>query len=372
MAESPNARSFILTSKNNRLSIGFISPMQFPVNPPFKGGAEATSWYTSLLLAEHGHDVYLFQRGDTGPTHPNIHNIQFDAPTLFSHEHLLAGAITRFAEQQDIDILINISWIPSLPALEAAGYTPPIMHWISLPRHVWEPFDQALFTFESQHIYAQTETHKQQYSKLLTPHELTITVPLPPRTAPSSNVPDKPEPYVVWAGRPEREKGPHIALRAAIDAGIAIRMYFTQETEFYNTHIRELEKQAPHQSEFHFERDIHYLLESLTHAQALLMPNQPFKDSGEPWEEPGSRLAMEALTHGCPIIATPNGCLNEFILPGVNGFFIDYHQTFDISPSLAIAQTLNREDIQTNALALWSDETIYRRLMDAITRTLSS
>lgn len=353
-----------------RLSIGFISPMQFPVHPPFKGGAEATSWYTAQLLAAQGHDVYLFQRGDIGPTNPNIYNIQFDAPTLFSHEHLLAGAITRFAEQQGLDILINISWIPSLPALRAAGYGPPMLHWISLPRHVWEPFDQALFTFEAPHIYAQTETHKQQYSKLLTPEELTITVPLTPDS--QNRVSAQPQDYVVWAGRPEREKGPHIGLQSAIDANIPIRMYFTQETDFYHSHVEPLIKKSPHRSEFHFERDIEYLMQELLHAQALLMPNQPVKDSGEPWEEPGSRLAMEALSLGCPILATPNGCLNEFVIPGHNGYLLDYHKTFDLEEILTLTQALDRRAIQENARHQWNNQAIYRRLMDAITRTLSS
>lgn len=341
--------------------------MQFPVNPPFKGGAEATSWYTSLLLAEHGHDVYLFQRGDTGPTHPNIHNIQFDAPTLFSHEHVLAGAITRFAKQQAIDVLINISWIASLPALEAAGYTPPMMHWLMLPPDSWYPFTQSLETFQPSHIYTLTQAHQNQYLSV-NPRSLTLAQPFSPITYAHKWQPQ--QDYVVWAGRPEYEKGPHIALQAAIDAGIAIRMYFTQETEFYNTHIEPLIAKAPHQSEFHFEQDITYIMDSLLHAQALLMPNQQLTKDAKIWEEPGARIASEALLQGCPVIATPNGCLPEYIIEGKNGYLIDYHENFELPSRLAHTAYFDRKEIQDVARQKWSPEAIYTQLMEALTQTI--
>lgn len=70
---------------------------------------------------------------------------------------------------------------------------------------------------------------------------------------------------------------------------------------------------------------------------------------GAGWVEAGAIIALEALTCGTPVIATPNGCLPEYIRPNLNGFLVDspqaiagaYREVTRINPGACHMSTTN-------------------------------
>jgi len=85
-------------------------------------------------------------------------------------------------------------------------------------------------------------------------------------------------------------------------------------------------------------------LKVIQNAGALVHPV-----GGAGWIEAGAIIALEALTCGIPVIATPNGCLPEYIRPNINGFLVDspqaiamaYKQINGIRPRDCHASTAN-------------------------------
>lgn len=356
----------------NPLRIGFISPMHYPAQPPFHGGAEATSWMTCELLARHGHDVYLFQRGNQSP--PNVTNIQFDAPTLFDHEPLLAGAILRFAEQQKLDILINTSWIDCLPAAHIMGYGPPMLHWLTLPANTFEPFTRSLERFSGwsigrSKIFAQTHSQALGYREYrVKPESLRLPVPLGAYAYQQPAVQQHGD-YFLWAGRPLVEKGPDTAIRIAIETDTPIKLYCSAQTSLFDE-LQEMYKDH-HLVTFIFQASPERIVKSMHTAKAVLMPNRAYTAEGQPREEPGSRVIMESLLQGCPIIGTENGSLVDWVREGQDGFLADVHsESWQITPLVKELNTLNRQHIQQEAFTRWSEDANYRRIMDAITQVI--
>lgn len=354
------------------MKIGFITHMHHTSSPPFRGGTEATSWYTVQLLANNGHDVYLYQRGDTGPDHPRVHNIQFDAPTMYDQEHELAGKVIRHAEQNNLDVLINRSWISSFPALTTSGFGPPVMHWLAMPQGLLKKFEDALdqyvpYEYSRQKIFTISETHRQQYANLpvedilITPTLADAMYTLPAKTTDQA-------PYFVWVGRPEHEKGPLEAIQLANSAQIPLHMYIATETPFFHTYVLpEISNSTSIHMHLADPKAAEKLPEVFQNATALLMPNNALDLEGRHWQEPGGRVAIEALLQGCPVITTPNGCLKEYIQDCENGMLLPYGTT-----TLPKLPDFDRTKIQEVAHQRWSKEAIYRSIMDAITRTLSS
>ena len=357
-----------------QLRIGFISPMHYPAQPPFKGGAEATSYYTTELLARYGHKVYLFQRGNEGP--PNVENIQFDAPTMFDQEHLLAGAILRFAESEKIDVLINTSWIDSLPAANLMGYGPPVVQWLTIPYNIFQPFDTNLKRYAGWgisrfKIFAQTSTQATPYEDAGIPVEpLRLPVPLG-KYAYTDTVALMPDNRFIWAGRPTYEKAPDRAIDFATRAFSSIYLFASQTTELWES----LKEQYKHNGTIQFFEDTspEHIAAHMYHAKATLFLNRNVNKDGLTWQEPGSRVIMESLLQGCPVIGTKNGCLTEWITHGENGYLLDQDYgekaIWNIDHYLPV---LDRQHIQQRSATVWSEDAHYRRLMDAITQTLGA
>jgi glycosyltransferase involved in cell wall biosynthesis len=126
----------------------------------------------------------------------------------------------------------------------------------------------------------------------------------------------RPEEFYVWLGRIVPEKGPHLAIAAARQAGVPLVL-----AGIVDHHL-------PHAVRYFREfiepqldgRQISYIgpvslpqkVDLLSRARALLNPLQ--------WEEPFGMVMIEAMALGCPVIAFPRGSAPEIVAHGQSGF----------------------------------------------------
>jgi glycosyltransferase involved in cell wall biosynthesis len=134
----------------------------------------------------------------------------------------------------------------------------------------------------------------------------------------------RPDDYVCFLGRFDREKNPHLAIQLAINQGIKIKLagkidylgegYFEEEVAKYFEHPL-----VEYLGELNFEQKI----ELLSHARCNLHPTG--------FREPFGLTVLEAAYCGTPTLAIARGSMPELIEEGKTGMLVEdfvegYHQ----------------------------------------------
>jgi glycosyltransferase involved in cell wall biosynthesis len=124
--------------------------------------------------------------------------------------------------------------------------------------------------------------------------------------------------YALFVGRMNREKGAHLALAMAREAGMRLVMAGPLAPRPWDPHYFEREVRP------HIDSDRAIYLGELGPADldrvyrgaaCALFPME--------WEEPFSLAVVEAMARGVPVIATPRGALPEVVEEGISGFLVD-------------------------------------------------
>lgn len=136
---------------------------------------------------------------------------------------------------------------------------------------------------------------------------------------------EKKSDYFAFLGRIIEPKGVHLAIQAALKAGVKLKIAGkhygqTEKDDYWQNFI------VPHidgnQIEYvGFLSTTAEKQEFLGRAKAMIMPST--------WEEPFGLVVLEAFACGTPVIALNRGALPEIISPGVNGVVMDYEDNQD-------------------------------------------
>src|SRR5579884_2245395 len=124
--------------------------------------------------------------------------------------------------------------------------------------------------------------------------------------------------YVAWLGRFSPEKGAHLAIEAAKQAGMPIVLAGTQDR--YNQESMRYYREVlePLFKEEHVKyigpANLQRKLNMLSRARAFLNPIE--------WEEPFGIVMIEAMAVGCPVISFPRGAAPEIVVDGKTGFLV--------------------------------------------------
>lgn len=123
--------------------------------------------------------------------------------------------------------------------------------------------------------------------------------------------------YLLWVGRICEEKGPHLAIAAARQAGMRLvlagQVYpFRYHQQYFE---REIEPHLGHEVELADSPAFEAKVEWLQNARALLLTSTA--------EETSSLVAMEAMACGTPVIALRKGAFPEIVAHGETGFAVD-------------------------------------------------
>ena len=315
------------------MKIAQIAPGWFSVPPKNYGGTEAVLYNLIEELVEQGHDVTLYAPGDA---QTSAKLVSFFPQALIDsgvpwQAHLKAYYHLRKSieavKQGDFDIVhTHLSSASDL-------YLFPLMAGMQVPHvmtlHSRFPFDHLpngwvgdadpLYMTEWSSSMPMVAISKHARDEVPYPlhfvgvvyHGLPMDTFIPTRT--------RRRDYFAWLGRCVPDKGAHLAIQAAKEAGVALILAGTVDRNMPES-VRYFQEQIKPQID---NQQIRYIgpanmkekINLFSGARAFLNPIE--------WEEPFGMVMIEAMALGCPAISFKRGAAPELIVDGKTGFLVE-------------------------------------------------
>jgi len=289
------------------LHIALVAPPFIPVPPVAYGGTELFVAHLAEGLSARGHDVIVYANGESRVScETRWRYAETDWPprpgsetTLKSIDHAAWSVADIVREGFDV-VHLN----------EAVAV--PLSRFMSMPvvytlHHPFEPDLSALYAKYPDVNYvaiSDAQRARETAAKLRTIHHgLRVE---------DYVFEDRKQDYVCFLGRIAPVKGPHLAIAAARQAGVRLKLAGEIQPTFKDYWDRQV---APDidgaQIEYVGEADHQLKNELLANARALLFPIQ--------WDEPFGLVMIEAMACGTPVLALPGGSVAEVIADGESG-----------------------------------------------------
>jgi glycosyltransferase involved in cell wall biosynthesis len=161
--------------------------------------------------------------------------------------------------------------------------------------------------------------------------------------------------YFVWLGRFTPEKGTHLAIEAAKQAGVplilagTIDRYVQQAREYFHEMI---EPQIDDQSvKYIGPVNMKQKLSLLGRARGFLNPIE--------WEEPFGMVMIEAMALGCPVISFARGAAPEIVVDGSTGFLVK--NVHEMVQSIARIDEIDRDQARLHVERNFSAQVMAER-----------
>jgi glycosyltransferase involved in cell wall biosynthesis len=313
------------------MRLALVAHPRHPVRPPFAGGMEAHAWHLTRALVARGHDVTLFASGDSDPdlplvpivdTHLERDTPQGDAQAMRRMTLRTDAAHARLCRrllEGGFDAVHNNGLHRYLPRLAVAEGLPMVTS-LHVP-----PFDA---------LRRSVRESAAPWARFAAPsaalRALWWEAP-PPEAAVVPNGIDlaawpfraRGDGSAVWAGRIAPNKGTHLALDAAREAGVALTLYGVVEDRAYWE--AEVGPRLGPRARYGGHLPGPRLAEAMGRASAFLFTPC--------WEEPFGLAAIEAMACGLPVAALERGAAREVIGPRAGRFA----RAEDGTPALAAA-----------------------------------
>ena len=331
-----------IASSDAPLRIAVIAPPWFEIPPRGYGGIESMVYWLVRGLCERGHDVTLVA---AGASHTAARFVQTYAEPPSARlgeafpEAYHATLAARALERLDLDVIHDHSFVG--PLLAGGSQVPTLVT-------AHGPADGPMADYYANlgpnvHLVAISDSQRRIAPGL--PWLQTVHNAIPVTEYPWSR--DKDD-FVLFLGRMGEEKGAHLAIEAAREAGrrivIAAKCQEPTEVEYFERQIRP--RLGPGvdfvgQVEGDRKKDL------LARARCLVFPIQ--------WNEPFGIVMIEAMACGTPVVAMNRGSVPEVIADGVTGVICDDLRDFpaaieragDLDPAACRARVEERFDIAT-------------------------
>ncbi len=154
--------------------------------------------------------------------------------------------------------------------------------------------------------------------------------------------------YFVWLGRFMPEKGAHLAIQAAQQAGVPLVLAGIVDKHVAESVAYFEEKIKPYiddqQIKFIGPVNTRQKVSLLSCAKGFLNPIQ--------WEEPFGMVMIEAMAMGCPVISFARRAAPEIVVHGKSGFLV--HSVEEMIQCIPQLAELNRFNIHDLALQKFS------------------
>ena len=367
------------------MKIAHIAPPWFSVPPKNSGGTEIVLYNLIEEQVAQGHDVTLFAPGDA---RTSAKLVSFIPRSLIAsgvpwQAHLKAyyhvQKAVNAAKQGDFDI------VHAHLSSGSDMYLYPLMADMRVPHvmtlHSRFPFDHLPngWTGDADPLYMEWASSMpmvaiSEHAQKEVPYPLNFVGVVyhglpedeirPART--------KRRDYFAWLGRCVPEKGAHLAIQAAKEAGIKLIL-----AGMVDRHVPKSLRYFSEQIKPHIDNEqIRYIgpvnmkekASLLSGARAFLNPIQ--------WEEPFGMVMIEAMAVGCPVISFNRGAASELIVEGKTGFLV---QDIDaMVRAIASIDTIDRNATRQHVEEHFSARVIaqnytkvYQQVISASPRVLS-
>lgn len=342
------------------MKIGIISHLKYAICEPFAGGLEMHTHLLASSLNARGHAVTLFaaqgscqENGLVALCPPTGAN----SAASERHEHDAYGRLMDGLAGSDMDIVHNNS-LHYLPLARAGSLPMPMVTTLHTPPFATLADAARRISLHDHRFIAISKTTATQWSAILAVDQIIsngidlLHFRFCPQQAAT--------PYWVWHGRIVPEKGLHIAIEAACQAGVALRFAGPiADPAYFATAI------APRLS-----AGISYS-GHLSHRElAVLIGGARVCLCTPRWEEPFGLVIAEALACGTPVAGFRRGALPELIDRSC-GVLIEGENPAHLAAAAFAAQRLDRTACRARAVLNWDAgrmvaqyEAVYAALVD--------
>ena len=297
------------------LRLAVISHHVAPIRPPFAGGVESLTWYLTRWLARQGHEVVLYAPPGSAVPGVEVRELELEPrlssaartdvsmpPAAFmGAHHAYQRVMLELAEDAPYDVVHSHS-LHYLPVALAPLVAPPMLLTLHTPPTPWlESALRAPGAAGALMVSAVSHATRRLWAPVLdVPRVVPNGVDLSAWPAGRGGA------GAAWWGRIVREKAPHLAIDAARQAGMPLRLagpivdrsYFAAEVE------PRLGGDVTYGGHLGHDELGRLVADS---AVALMTPE---------WEEPFGLAAAEALATGTPVAAFARGGLVDVVGPG--------------------------------------------------------
>jgi glycosyltransferase involved in cell wall biosynthesis len=359
------------------MHIAHIAPAWITVPPKNYGGTETVMFHLVEQLVALGHDVTLFAPGDarTSAKHISFFPTSLIPSGVPWQAHLKADyhvhCALEYINAHAFDVVhthLSTSADMALFPLTASLPTP---HVTTL--HSPFPFDNATggWIGDADQYYlskwgsrvpmiaisqsAQAQAPKDVNFVGVVHHGIRLQDYQPTANGKGA--------FFAWLGRFVPEKGAHLAIQAATQAGVPLVLagnvqHHHESQQYFHESIQPHidGKQVTYVGPVNLKQKIRLL----SQARGLLNPIE--------WEEPFGMVMIEAMALGCPVISFARGAAPELIMHGKTGFLV--HNVQQMVRSMAhigkIDRAVTRSHVERSFSAQKMAEhyvDIYRRVM---------
>lgn len=329
------------------MKIAVLSHLHFPITEPYAGGLEMHTHMLVNELVARGHDVTIYAKAGT-KTDAKLFVVvgkhftfkQYKSKIMTELQegrmHLAEYASILHMRSQNYDVVINNSLSP-LPYTRLQRtpmitilHTPATLERVNkiIEKHSWSP--------SPLHRYVSVSKSNSIGWKQLLPEVAIVPngIRMEDWNAKTKVVPN----LAVWSGRITKEKGLHIAVKAAKLAGMKLKIAGPiYDQNYYDTQIQP-----------EVDDSIEYV-GHLDHADlASFYASAEVALSSPIWDEPFGLSTIEAIASGTPVAVLPHGAMSEIVSKDVGTISKD-DSPEAFAKAIEKAQKINRSACKTYA-----------------------
>jgi glycosyltransferase involved in cell wall biosynthesis len=323
------------------------------------GSVERTVAHLAEELVARGHDVTLFASGDSRTSarlvpaveRAVLHDLEYDGQPWWPSTIQVAQVVEM---QEEFDVVNSHAWyafLPALPALDVVTLT----HWHGRTDRAISRAVLSRYAFAA--LIASSEHQRRETRDLGLNWVATVYSGLP---ADKYDYADGGDDYLVFLGRIAPVKRPDVAIRAAREARLGIKLIgkvLPEDLAYFESAVKPLLGLPG--IEFLGELDDAGKTPIISGALGLIHPAE--------WEACSLSL-LEALACGTPVVCLRRGGNDEVILDGVTGFVRDSFA--ELPEACAQLHTISRRACRERFEAEFTIERMADRYLAAYEKAL--
>ena len=352
------------------MKIAIIAHCLHPIREPFEGGLEMITFLLCRSLMERGHEVHLYAHRDSDPMF-KVRPIPMDRlypSSLFTEMQGMGQKPTEIREliaytrvMQSIseggyDMVHNHS-LHYIPIMMGNALRIPMVTSIHTPKfpnlrlgaHGVRENERQTFTMVSKSLATTWKSIIPSSKIVYNGIDLSNWVPV---AEPSLK-------YVLWCGRICPEKGTDLAIKAALKAGVPIKLAGpVSNRDYFDNRV------APLLS----NNDVDYIGHRSQDQLEPLFGNALAMLFTSTWEEPYGLTLAESLACGTPVIAFEGGATRE-ILTERTGIVVPKYDINSMADAILKVKSIERSACRRRAENFCSHELMvdgYLQLYDQI------
>lgn len=338
------------------MRIAITADPEIPVPPIYYGGIERIVDMLVQGLVERGHDVTLFAHSDSRPA---CRLVPWPGKSSLSRSDTLknAATLTMAVLRDRFDLVHSFSRIAYLMPILPLTIPKLMTYQRAIGRRSIELGHR--LSRGSLHFSAISQWMMQDVEGIGSWHKVANGVPLATYDFRPFVGADAP---LVFLGRIEEIKGPHIAIDVARRTGVPLVIAGNIPSEYQGWFEANV---APHID----GRLVRYVgpvndqqkNALLGSARAFLMPIL--------WEEPFGIVMAEAMACGTPVIGFRRGAVPEIVAHGETGYVVD--TTDEMVSAVEHVAAIDRRAVRQRCEALFSDERVCDAYLEAYERVIA-